>query len=219
MTSDTPSPPVLSSGGSSVDQLWQIVTRLGESGILLPVLLVVAFGLGWSARRADGPLRLLLPIALAATIVTATKIAFLGFGWGIASLDFTGMSGHAMLAAAGYPVLAAAFVAPAARRKAVAVAAAVAGLVAVSRIAVGAHSASEVVSGCLIGAVAGAVATRSIVRPGGRGLSLAWLVPPFVWLLLTLPAPPVMATHDWITKVAITLSGRDRPYVRADLHR
>jgi hypothetical protein len=188
---------------------------LGESGILLPVLLVAAFGLGWSARRADGPLRLLLPIALAATLVTATKIAFLGFGWGIASLDFTGISGHAMLASGGFPVLAAIFVAPDARRKA----AAVAGLVAVSRIAVGAHSVSEVVSGYLIGAVAGAIATRSLVHAGGRGLSLAWLVPAFVWLLLTLSAPPVMATHDWITEIALTLSGRDRPYVRADLYR
>jgi membrane-associated phospholipid phosphatase len=219
MTSDMPTPPGLSSGGSSADLLWQTLTRFGESGILLPVLLVAAFGLGWSARRADGPLRLLLPIALAATLVTATKIAFLGFGWGIASLDFTGISGHAMLAFGGFPVLAAIFVAPAARRKAVAVAAAVAGLVAVSRIAVGAHSASEVVSGCLIGAVAGAIATRSLVYAGGRGLSPAWLLPAFVWLLLTLSAPPVMATHDWITEIALTLSGRDRPYVRADLYR
>jgi fructose-specific phosphotransferase system IIC component len=124
-----------------------------------------------------------------------------------------------MLASGGFPVLAAIFVAPAARRKAVAVAAAVAGLVAVSRIAVGAHSVSEVVSGYLIGAVAGAIATRSLVHAGARGLSLAWLVPAFVWLLLTLSAPPVMATHDWITEIALTLSGRDRPYVRADLYR
>ena len=184
-------------------------------------MLVVAIGLGWSARRADRALSLLLPIALAAILVTATKIAFMGFGWGIASIDFTGMSGHAMLAAAIYPVLGAVFVPPTRPRRevATAVAAAVVGLVAVSRVAIDAHSASEVLSGCAVGALAAVVSTRSIDRAGGMRLSLAWLAPPLVWMLLTFPAPPVMPSHDWITGLALSLSGRDHPYVRADLHR
>ena len=61
-------------------------------------------------------------------------------GWGIASIDFTGMSGHAMLAAAIYPVLAVVFVPPTSARRAVAMAAAAAAgvilLVAVSRVAI-----------------------------------------------------------------------------------
>ena len=201
--------------------LWRGVTRLGESGIVLPLVLVVAIGLGWSARRADRALSLLLPIALAAILVTATKIAFMGFGWGIASLDFTGLSGHAMLAAAIYPVLVVAFVSPTCPRRAAgtAAAAALVGIVAVSRVAIGAHSASEVLSGCALGALAAAVATRSIDRAGGMRLSFAWLTPALVWMLLTLPAPPVMQSHDWIARLAMTLSGRDHPYVRADLHR
>ena len=200
---------------------WRAVTRFGESGIVLPLVLVVAIGLGWSARRPDRALSLLLPIALAATLVTATKIAFMGFGWGIASIDFTGLSGHAMLAAAIYPVLAVVFVPPTWPRREVATAAAAAivGLVAISRVAVDAHSASEVLSGCAVGMLAAAVATRSIDRTGGTRLSLAWLAPGLVWLLLTFPAPPVMPSHDWITGLAMTLSGRDLPYVRADLHR
>ena len=201
--------------------LWRGVTRLGESGIALPLILVVAIGLGWATRRAERGLSLLLPIVLAAIVVTTTKIAFMGFGWGIASIDFTGISGHAMLAAAIYPVLAVAFVAPASPRREVAtvLAAAVVVLVAVSRIAIGAHSASEVLSGCALGVLAAAVTTRSIDRAAGKCLSLAWLAPALVWLLLTLPAPPVMASHDWIAGLATTLSGRDRPFLRADLHR
>ena len=168
MTRDTPSPVAASPAELSADVLWRVVTRLGESGIVLPLVLVVAIGLGWSARRADRALSLLLPIALAAILVTATKIAFMGFGWGIASIDFTGMSGHAMLAAAIYPVLAVVFVPPASPRRevATAAAAAVVVLVAVSRVAIDAHSASEVLSGCAVGALAAAVATRSIDRAG-----------------------------------------------------
>ena len=200
---------------------WGVVTRLGESGIVLPLVLVVAIGLGWSARRANPALSLLLPIALAAVVVTATKIAFMGFGWGIASIDFTGMSGHAMLAAAIYPVLAVVLVAQTWPRKALAMAAAatVVGLVAVSRVAIGAHSASEVLSGYAVGALAAAVATRSIDRAGGMRLSVAWLVPALAWMVLTFPAPPVIESQDWIAGLAMTLSGRDKPYVRADLHR
>jgi hypothetical protein len=62
-------------------------------------------------RQSEERFRM-LPIAMAATLVTATKMAFMGFGWGIASIDFTDMSGHAMLAAAIYPVLAVVFVPP-----------------------------------------------------------------------------------------------------------
>ena len=165
---------------------------------------------------------MLLPVALAAIVVTVTKIAFMGFGWGIARLDFTGMSGHAMLAAAIYPVLAVAFVPGTSPRREVAtvMAAAVVVLVAISRIAVGAHSVSEVLSGGALGLLTAAVATRSVPRAGvKRRLSLAWLAPALVWLVLTLPAPPVMASHDWIAGLATTLSGRDRPFTRADLHR
>jgi len=205
----------------SADVFWGVVTRLGESGIVLPVVLVVAIGLGWSARRAGRALSLLLPVALAAIVVTATKIAFMGFGWGIARLDFTGMSGHAMLAAALYPVLVVVHVPPTGRRRAVAMAlaAAVVALVAVSRVVLGTHSESEVLSGCAVGALAAVVATRSIDRAGGVRLSVVWLAPALAWMLLTFPAPPVMASHDWITQLAMTLSGRDHPYVRADLHR
>jgi hypothetical protein len=100
-----------------------------------------------------------------------------------------------------------------------AAAAAVVGLVAVSRVALATHSTSEVLSGCAVGALAAAVTIRSINRAGGVRLSPAWLAPALAWMLLTFPAPPVIASHEWITGLAMTLSGRDRPYVRADLHR
>ena len=75
-----------------------------------------------------------------------------------------------------------------------ALAAAVVALVAVSRVAIDAHSVSEVLSGCAVGALAAAIAIRAVDRAGGVRLSFAWLAPALVWLLLTLPAPPVKRT-------------------------
>ena len=36
---------------------------------------------------------------------TASKVAFIGWGLGLSALDFTGISGHAMIASAVYPLL------------------------------------------------------------------------------------------------------------------
>ena len=199
---------------------WRAVTRLGESGIVLPLVLVVAIGLGWSARRADRALSSLLPIALAATLVTATKIAFMGFGWGIARLDFTGMSGHAMLAAAIYPVLVVVFVPPTrpagARRWRRG-----SGHRARGRLARRDQRPFRIGGAQRLRRRRARGGGRDPVhrRAGGIRVSLAWLAPALAWMLLTLPAPPVMPSHNWITKLALTLSGRDHPYVRADLHR
>lgn len=205
----------------STELFWRGVTRLGESGIVVPVVLLASVGVGWAARRVMPALAFLLPVTIAAVVVTASKVAFLGFGWGIAAIDFTGLSGHAMFAAAIYPLLAATFAPAASSRQAWAMAAAslVVLVVAVSRVAVGAHSVSETIGGAALGVLAAGVGIRMLHRVSVPKLAFAWLVPALAWLLLTLPAPPVIASHGWVTKLATALSGRDRPYVRADLHR
>ena len=85
---------------------WLYVTRLGEAEIVLPVMLV---SMGWLLRR-PGHARLVARwsgLAAGAVLVTlATKVAFIGFGIGVAVIDFTGVSGHAMFAALVYPLLA-----------------------------------------------------------------------------------------------------------------
>src|SRR5438128_493159 len=97
---------------ATTSPFWFFVTRLGEAQILLPAALLFSW---WLARRvATRPLVQwwLGLLAGAAAITTATKLAFLGWGIGIAALDFTGISGHAMFAAAVYPLLTAALSSP-----------------------------------------------------------------------------------------------------------
>ena len=84
---------------------WHLLTRLGEAQILLPAMVLVTACLTWR----HGPTRLALgwlaSTALAATITTLSKVAFIGYGVGLPALDFTGISGHAMFAAAVLPQL------------------------------------------------------------------------------------------------------------------
>lgn len=83
--------------------LWISITALGSAGLTLPLALTVAvwLALGYSWRRAAAWLAVL---ATAIGVVALTKIAFLGWGIGIRTWDFTGFSGHAMLSTSVYPV-------------------------------------------------------------------------------------------------------------------
>src|ERR1700737_233610 len=83
--------------------LWYSITRLGGAGLTLPLALTIALwlALGYTWRLAAGWLAV---IAAAVGIVALTKIAFLGWGVGVREWDFTGVSGHAMLSTAVYPV-------------------------------------------------------------------------------------------------------------------
>src|SRR5437868_4928886 len=82
------------------------ITRFGEMGIVLPLVAALALWILLSARSLRPVMGWLLPLGLAILLTSLSKIAFIGWGLGIAALDFTGFSGHAMFSAAIYPVLA-----------------------------------------------------------------------------------------------------------------
>ena len=199
-------------------EVWHLLTRLGEAEILLPAAAVVVLALLWrgSNRRVVG-LWLLLLFA-AAAVTTATKVAFIGWGLGWPALDFTGVSGHAMFAAAVIPMLLAALTParpPRARRLAVACGVALALAVGWSRLEVQAHTVSEVVAGVLLG---GAVSATVLAQAHLPQLRLnAWLPLGLVlWLALMLPYAPPSRTHDVVTRLALTLSGRQVPHTRSE---
>ena len=126
---------------------------------------------------------------------------------------------HAMVAAAVYPLLLGSLAcrAPArGRAAAIGVGCAIALLVGLSRVALGAHSASEVVVGICVGGAASAIAldgrrlVRAVVHPA---------VPAAValWLALTPGLAPASQTHSAVTRLSLMLSGRETPYTRSDM--
>lgn len=187
----------------------------------MPVALAIALLLLFSGRSTWA---WIIPFAVAVIMTVATKIAFIGWGLGIASLNFTGLSGHAMTSAAIYPLLGHLLNLRKQDQErgvywpGVLAGYAIAILVAVSRLFVHAHSPSEVVGGFLLGATVSALGIlllRGTPRP--RSPFMNWAVA--VWLIVIPLQVPASSSHGFVTHLALLLSQHDRPYQRADLYR
>jgi membrane-associated phospholipid phosphatase len=196
---------------------WHVITILGDTNATMPAAAgIFCWLLAGRAWRMALQWALLFGGAL--VLVAATKIAFIGWGIGIRPLDFTGISGHAMRAVAVFPVIAwlLAHGRPL-RVRAVALAAGflVSVLICLSRLAVHAHSLSEVIAGCLLGAAVCLELirmTHSMRIPAAR----RWII--VLSLLVMLPAFRISPapTERWITGVALYLSGHDKPFRREE---
>ena len=201
---------------SPLQPFWHLLTRLGESQILLPAALLAMLALTRRAETRPLAARWLGALVLATLLTTASKVVFIGWGIGSAQLDFTGISGHAMFAAAVYPLLLGTLAAPLPPRGqkiAVAGGFALALMVGLSRLEVGVHSISEVVAGLLLGgaASAGAMAGTSLPR-ALMGSTVTALVA--LWVLLTPLHIPPLPTHSLVTRLALALSGHAAPHTR-----
>lgn len=199
---------------------WTAVTQLGNSTLLLPAALVLALWL-LSARawRLAGVWS--LSFGTAVLLVLASKLAFLGWGLGLAAIDFTGISGHATVSTSVWTM--AAWLATASRARSTRVLAIGGGLllgllVSISRLVLQEHSVSEVVAGFALGASA-----------AGLPIAWAWATPPRLaqrWVPLALAGTVALLpqavrpteAHGMVMEMALKASGRLEVYSRAMLH-
>lgn len=196
---------------------WQLISFFGESAFLMPCAVFLYGWLRWHGANAIAR-HWLIAFSATAIAVLLSKLAFMGWGIGSQSLNFTGFSGHAMMAASILPVLACLAV-PSEHRGLSRVAAAggvlLALAVGVSRLALQAHSVSEVASGLALGYCVSLpfIARREVPRgPVAMLLASAALA-----TLLVLPLGSVAgATHVWVEDIATFLSGRERPFQRGE---
>ena len=197
---------------------WQLITHLGSASLLMPILAITATGL-WRAGQENAVRVWLMALALGVAITVASKILFLGWGMGIAFLDFTGVSGHTLLASSILPVL---FFSveggtkPRVRTVSLWLGLAFSLAVGISRIVLGMHSPSEVVAGWLLGlAISGAV-LKALENLGPRQ---GYMLLPFLVLFLAFGSTTssYLPTHDMEIRLALLLSGRDKPFTRAHL--
>lgn len=189
---------------------------LGDSRLLLPMSAVLLFA-GWRVGTV-WHVRWAMALMVVGLIVLASKLAFLGWGIGVASLDFTGFSGHAAMSAVVWPMTA--FIAAATHRAgkwAAMLGFALAAAVGYSRIPLNAHSWSEVVSGGLLGAVASAWALDA-TSTSARRLNAGWAA---LALAIGCCMPvlfPQVRTHHVVVQMATALSGAAKAFDRSALH-
>jgi membrane-associated phospholipid phosphatase len=196
---------------------WNHITLFGD--VSITSLAALAIG-AWLLAENEKRLALWWAILYAAglAVVTASKIAFIGWGIGIAALDFSGFSGHAMRITAVAPVLLYLILQKTSspiRAFGVLCGFAFAGLIGISRLAIHAHSVSEVVSGWILGGIV------SIAFIGIAGSLRKYIFSPMrigLILLTLLPAPYVQPapTQKWLTSMTLYISGHDRPFRRAN---
>ncbi len=183
---------------------WKLLSSLGDSRWLLPMIAILLISLPRSAFKW----RALAAIAITAALTLASKLAYMGWGLGIASIDFTGFSGHAAMSSAIYPVAATLLAGTPrpARIAGFAAGAILALLIGWSRIPLHAHSLSEVVAGLALGLTAAAWSLRSSLLPARPH---AWILAASLAAGLALPiAAPHLRTHQMVVDLAKWLSGR-----------
>jgi membrane-associated phospholipid phosphatase len=197
---------------------WSDISHFGDITITAIAALAIA---GW--LMAEGEKRLALCwTALFGTglgIVVASKIAFIGWGLGIRALDFTGFSGHAMRATAVMPVLFYLILQklqPSVRRSGAGLGLAFGVLVGISRVEVNAHSVSEAVAGVTLGAAISIgflwTASKSLRRHVFNPLRIALSVIALLQAPYVHPAP----TQQWLTSIALYVTGHALPFPRGE---
>jgi membrane-associated phospholipid phosphatase len=195
---------------------WSHLSALGGLNVTALLALGVA---AWLVGARCWRLALVWCLVFGGAMLAAaaSQVAFIGWGVGIRALSFTGFSGHAARAAAVFPVALFLLVEQQQRRvRLIAVAAGglLAVAVALARVQVGAHSASEALSGCMLGLGAAALflaRARVAQDCSPQPLLLGLLAATFL-----LPRADPAYSHQWLTAAALTLSGRDRVYLRND---
>ena len=197
---------------------WWILTHLGASSLLLPALLLVLGGM-WESGARDAAKRYLLRLVIAVGITVVSKCLFFGWGIGIAALDFTGVSGHTLLATSILPVLLRGIPWPAlqARGGGAALGWLLAFVVGVSRLAVHAHSTSEVVAGWGLGAAVSWPTLRQLA-PLALSHWASKLAPLVLLLALNTSTATYLPTHDIEVRLALLVSGQGKPFSRHQLH-
>lgn len=195
---------------------WHWLSVIGSLAVTGPIgVAIVAWLLAGKSWRLTAIWLALFGAGMA--LVVATKIAFMGWGIGVASVEFAGFSGHAMRAAAVFPV--AGFLLTRSsplwlRYCGTAAGVILAVLISISRVYVLAHSPSEAITGCLLGLTVSAAFIWHASTEHHWALSrvLAALCVP---IFLVAPRVEPIPAEAWITQAALYLSGRDHPYTRA----
>ena len=200
---------------------WRSISMLGDSGLMIPMAIVIGLTLAFS--RGTGRLAVWWTLFWTATggLVLATKLAF--FMWGIGSVrfDFTGLSGHAALASLIWP---AAMWLLAANRTALSTTLWVmtgflmGAAIAYSRWKLHAHSSSEAVIGFVAGSLIGLGFWWLVQRCQPIRIRFAGLAGTVLLVLVVVQHSRPTPTQDWIRLVSTRLTGTP-PFGRPDLHR
>ena len=203
-------------------EAWHAFTWLGDSGLLAPASVLIAVALAVSPRTRPTAWLWCGVFGIGSLCILVSKLAFLGWGVGIRAIDFTGFSGHTAISASVWPValwLLAARWGHAARVSMAVMGWLLAACIGVSRLAVDAHSVSEVVAGYALGVAVSATFLALAHRRTHPDLRWPLVMVGLLLPLLVFPPGRPAPTQQLLERMAVWMAGTERPFTRADLHR
>ncbi|WP_208951460.1 phosphatase PAP2 family protein [Rahnella sp. ChDrAdgB13] len=199
--------------------LWNILTYFGDSMLILPTGITLALFMLW---KADGPataLIWLITLGISGLAVSISKLLFLAWGIGSSTFNFTGFSGHTTMSATLWPVmfwLISQRFHPDRRRLMIAVGYFIAIMVGISRVALHAHSVSEVISGLILGSLCSGI---FLYTQRSRDMHYFTFTPLVILLILPLSLMSFgkkASTQQFIEHIATQITGK-QPWTRAKL--
>lgn len=199
--------------------LWNILTYFGDSMLILPTGITLALFMLWKAGSPATTLIWLITLVISGFAVSISKLLFLAWGIGSSTLNFTGFSGHTTMSATLWPVmfwLISQRFSPDRRRLMIAVGYFIAIMVGISRLALHAHSVSEVISGLILGSLCSGIFLYT-----QRGCDMRYFTFTPLVILLILPLSLMSfgkkaPTQQLIEHIASQITGK-QPWTRAKL--
>lgn len=200
--------------------ILHILTYFGDSMLLIPTAVIMAILITWKNSDRRAVWYWALAFCAAGTIVSLSKIAFLGFGIGSARFNFTGFSGHSAMSATLWPVmlwLLSGRFKDIRRSFAVAIGYLIPLMVGASRLVLNYHSTSEVISGLILGFTLSTAFLVSQRRSELKGFSTGQLCIALLLPLLLLGQGRLATTQQFLQRLSVQIAGIDHAWTRADL--
>lgn len=199
--------------------LWNILTYFGDSMLILPTGITLALLMLWKAGSPATTLIWLITLGISGLAVSISKLLFLAWGIGSSTFNFTGFSGHTTMSATLWPVmfwLISQRFSPDIRRLMIAVGYFIAIMVGISRLALHAHSVSEVISGLILGSLCSGI---FLYTQRSRDMRYFTFTPLVILLILPLSLMSIgkkAPTQQLIEHLATQITGK-QPWTRAKL--
>lgn len=199
--------------------LWNILTYFGDSMLILPTGITLALFMLWKADSPTTSLIWLITLGISGLAVSISKLLFLAWGIGSSTFNFTGFSGHTTMSATLWPVifwLISQRFQPDRRRLMIAVGYFIAIMVGISRLALHAHSVSEVLSGLILGSLSSGI---FLYTQRSRDMRYFTFTPLVILLILPLSLMSIgkkAPTQQLIEHLATQITGK-QPWTRAKL--
>jgi membrane-associated phospholipid phosphatase len=199
--------------------IWNILTYFGDSMLILPTGITLVLFMLWKADNQVTALIWLVILGISGLMVSISKLLFLAWGTGSSTFNFTGFSGHTTMSATLWPVmfwLIGQHFQPDRRRLIISAGYFIAIMVGISRLALHAHSVSEVISGFILGSLCSVIFLYTQQDRDMQYFTLAPLVILLVLPLTLMSFGKKAPTQQLIEHIAAQITGK-QPWTRAKL--